>query len=439
MGTRSDSGGGAYTTPTEWKLWNQTKLSQSQFERLTAERLNAESKRLRDDVGTRVTSSRREVSQQFSTRIRDLQYWSTNLESKTSEVGTEIDALLQCQAQLQRMHHACGDPIAVVEQCLQLRERRSHVDRCLDEVQSSLHDELRTLRQGEMVLGRTVIEAAEQIRLLRSAKYQLDRDLADKGKASEIDSTTVGLADSVVGDGRTPRLLSDLVHSSQVNATVHFPWSTPGADLGGNDRNAGAITKANRQTTPTEWQSFTERNIQEASEQVHRSLQLRVTAMSVMQDIIRDTRSHANQVDQLFHDVIDRTRKALGALKSEHSAVCQQIQETEETASGLRAAIGAQDAPLGSAIQQLARRTARPNVEFCRDSVQNCLETRVDVVRTSLRQLQEKLSQADASLRRLRQSKFDLEQEIAVKEATLRIDAEHCMNALRRNMVLPQP
>lgn len=98
-----------------------------------------------------------------------------------------------------------ADPIAVVEQCLQLRERRSHVDRCLDEVQSSLHDELRTLRQGEMVLGRTVIEANEQIRLLRSAKFQLDRDLADKSKASEIDSTTAGLADSVVGDGRTPR------------------------------------------------------------------------------------------------------------------------------------------------------------------------------------------------------------------------------------------
>jgi CRP-like cAMP-binding protein len=53
---------------------------------------------------------RQQVSQQFSTRIRDLQYWSTNLESKTSEVGTEIDALLQCQAQLQRMHHACGGP-----------------------------------------------------------------------------------------------------------------------------------------------------------------------------------------------------------------------------------------------------------------------------------------------------------------------------------------
>jgi hypothetical protein len=50
-----------------------------------------------------------------------------------------------------------------------------------------------------------------------------------------------------------------------------------------------------------------------------------------------------------------------------------------------------------------------------------------------------KKKKADASLRRLRQSKFDLEQEIAVKEATLRIDAEHCMNALRRNMVLPQP
>ena len=63
MGTRSPSTDaiGAYTTPTEWKLWNQTKLSQSQLERLTAERLVAESKRLRDDVGNRVTSSRREV------------------------------------------------------------------------------------------------------------------------------------------------------------------------------------------------------------------------------------------------------------------------------------------------------------------------------------------------------------------------------------------
>lgn len=88
--------------------------------------------------------------------------------------------------------------------------------------------------------------------------------------------------------------------------------------------------------------------------------------MAVMQDIIRDTRSHAGQVDQLFHDIIDRTRKALTALRSEHAAVCQQIQETEETASDLRGAIGAQDAPLGSTIQQLARRTARPNVEFCR-------------------------------------------------------------------------
>ena len=79
------------------------------------------------------------------------------------------------------------------------------MDRCLDEVQSSLNEELRTLRQGEAILGRTVHQAVEQIRLLRSAKYQLDRDLADKSKASEIDATTAGLADSVVGDIRTPR------------------------------------------------------------------------------------------------------------------------------------------------------------------------------------------------------------------------------------------
>ena len=45
---------------------------------------------------------------QFSSRIRDLQYWRANLETKSSEVASEIDALIQCQAQLQRMHHACA-------------------------------------------------------------------------------------------------------------------------------------------------------------------------------------------------------------------------------------------------------------------------------------------------------------------------------------------
>lgn len=35
-------------------------------------------------------------------------------------------------------------------------------------------------------------------------------------------------------------------------------------------------------------------------------MQLRVNSQALMQDIIRDTRSQANQVDQLFHDVIDR-------------------------------------------------------------------------------------------------------------------------------------
>lgn len=78
-------------------------------------------------------------------------------------------------------------------------------------------------------------------------------------------------------------------------------------------------------------------------------------------------------------------------------------------------------------------------VQLGRDSVQDCLEVRVDVVRMSLRQLQDKLAQAEGSLRRLRQSKYDLEQEMGVKQSTLRIDNEHCMGALRRNMVLPTP
>lgn len=47
--------------------------------------------------------------------------------------------------------------------------------------------------------------------------------------------------------------------------------------------------------------------------------------------------------------------------------------------------------------------------------------------------------QAEASLRRLRQSKYDLEQAMQVKQSTLRIDGDQCMSALRRNMLPPHP
>ena len=49
-------------------------------------------------------------------------------------------------------------------------------------------------------------------------------------------------------------MLSDLVHPSHVNATAHFPWSSSQAEVSGTQRNESSIAKANRQTTPTEWQ-----------------------------------------------------------------------------------------------------------------------------------------------------------------------------------------
>jgi len=49
-------------------------------------------------------------------------------------------------------------------------------------------------------------------------------------------------------------MLSDLVHPSQVNGSVHFPWSSGQGEVSGTQRNESSIAKANRQTTPTEWQ-----------------------------------------------------------------------------------------------------------------------------------------------------------------------------------------
>ena len=52
-----------------------------------------------------------------------------------------------------------------------MREKRNGVDRCLDEAQSALQDELRTLKQGEFALNRTL--QGESIITIEYANYNV--------------------------------------------------------------------------------------------------------------------------------------------------------------------------------------------------------------------------------------------------------------------------
>lgn len=76
-------------------------------------------------------------------------------------------------------------------------------------------------------------------------------------------------------------------------------------------------------------------------------------------------------------------------------------------------------------------RLRRPNVEACRDPVQNRLVEEVHEITDTVDHLQHKLREAENALQALLRTKGALEQELSIKNNSLFIDRERCL-AMRK-------
>lgn len=77
-----------------------------------------------------------------------------------------------------------------------IREGRLGIDLVHDDVERELLKEATTIEGVQSLLHRTLEQANEQIRLLRSAKYFLDRDNEDKATALKIDKYCANLQET---------------------------------------------------------------------------------------------------------------------------------------------------------------------------------------------------------------------------------------------------
>jgi tektin-1 len=77
-----------------------------------------------------------------------------------------------------------------------IRKGRIGTDQVYDDVERELLKEAKTIEGVQSLLSRTLEQANEQIRLLRSAKYFLDRDNEDKDAALKTDKYCANLQET---------------------------------------------------------------------------------------------------------------------------------------------------------------------------------------------------------------------------------------------------
>ncbi|TRY87579.1 hypothetical protein DNTS_005972 [Danionella cerebrum] len=225
--------------PSDWKNANQEHFKSSEAKRKHSEKLTAECQRLIDE-----SNKTTELMQQNAQNRLEL-------EQKFEQMVQEVETLLIFKSRVEKALESCAEPLQVTGQCLMEREKRVAMDLVHDEVEEELLKEKEMLEGVMQLLQRTLEQINEQIRLIRSVKYYLDKDLQDKAHAERIDD-----------------FCSLLTNTSS------------GVD-GGNSsfKNDGAAV------TPEEWEGLCNMNISKAEKEKNNSLSLRALVDSLLLEI----------------------------------------------------------------------------------------------------------------------------------------------------------
>jgi tektin-1 len=382
----------------EWHTSNRLNYSSAEKERAAAERLRAECERLRKETDATTTRTQQDTAHKFSQRLRDVDFWKTELQCKLADNGKETELQLQRKEQLEQALVSTQFPLEVAQTCLGLREQRTAIDLVQDDVEVQLLKEVEVIQAVQDSLQKTLDHAVEQIRVMRSCKVRLEKDLRDKFGAHDIDNTCASLTEKH----------RDLTYSPE------------------------AVKIQTNSITPEQWASSTDSNIEKAEAECKASATLRGVIDSVLDQCARDIESQRAKVNLAFEKRTQEIADAKQTLEQHLEKVLKEIESMEKNIEELSKTAATKQGPMKLAHTRLELRTYRPNTELVRDPVQYGLVGEVDEISGSIQQLQARLADSEDALKGLIRCQLSLEEDIGIKSNSLNIEGQ-CV-ALRKQL-----
>nr|XP_060612812.1 tektin-1 isoform X2 [Anolis sagrei ordinatus] len=326
-------------------------------------------------------------------RLEEIGFWREQLREKLDHLAEETEALMDAEVRLRKGMEGIREPLLITQQCLLNRERRVGPDLVRDEAEKELQKEAEVLQGAEALMERTREQVLEQIRLNRSAKYTVEKDLADKEAALNIDTYCAAL------NNNTP----DIRYAQNV------------------------VKVEENSVSPEEWIDFSDANANKADRQRNNSKSLQVLVDRILAQVAADGRRQKAAADNALRERIKETKEAKRMLEEHLDKVMEQIGSQEKNITALRKAIVDKEGPAKVAQTRLEARTYRPNVELCRDTAHMRLMREVNEIERNICRLQEALAQAERELKGLLRRQLSLEEEIQVKANSIYIDEVLCL------------
>ncbi|NXL55832.1 TEKT1 protein, partial [Chordeiles acutipennis] len=378
--------------PSEWDISNKMQCASTESQKSRSERTTAESQRLLDEIEKTTQKTQSDVNKRIEQRREEIKFWKQELDNKLEQLVHETEVLLTFKTRLEKSLESCKEPLVIAQKCLLNRQKRPGIDLVHDEVEQELVKEAEVLQGVIALLGRTLEQTNEQIRLNRSAKYNLELDLKDKFTALMIDNYCASL----------------------INNTSDIRYTGLAVKTEGNF------------VSPEDWLDFSNINLEKADKQRNNSLALRALIDGILSQTANDMRKQHEMVNVAFRNRVKEVKDAKHKLETLLAMVLEETASQEKNIAALKKAIADKEGPVKVAQTCLEARNHRPNMELCYDTVQYRLISEVQEITKNI-QRQDTLAQAERELKGLSCRQLSLEAEIQLKENTLYIDEVLCM------------
>ncbi|XP_005951737.1 tektin-1 isoform X2 [Haplochromis burtoni] len=327
-------------------------------------------------------------------RVRDIQFLIKELQLKLEEVILETDALITLQSSVVKALEGTKEPLRVTVLCLEERMKRFPAERVEDEVERELLKEQEVLKGVASLLERTVEQMSEQIRLNRSAKYHLEKDLKEKSEAQHIDNSCVVMTTHSIGNLQ----LSTTKSTSLPSLTV----------------------------TPKQWENISDINIAKAEHQKTNSESMRALVQSVLEQTAADMQKQFQATTTAFQTHIQEIKSAKSQMEEKLPEILSEIFSQERLREDLQVAITENEHSLNLANTRLAMRLQRPGKEQCYDLAQAQLLTEIQHLTSHIKKLREETTQSQEQQRALVRCKLRMEEDVDMKASSLYIDEVIC-------------
>uniref|UniRef100_A0AC34QI13 Tektin n=1 Tax=Panagrolaimus sp. JU765 TaxID=591449 RepID=A0AC34QI13_9BILA len=348
------------------------------------------------EANNRAMRMQNQTTQQLVQRVKDLKYWSMEIDREVQDLREDNDDLQRYFRKLRTCAAITGDAMKCNEACVAVRRKRIHVD-ANDRVDSALAKEKDTVNDcmKQMREFNGIIE--KQIEINQESKNRLLRDFTLKQEAVSLDHKAAAVA----------------VDSKYMRR----PLETDNLEL----RDVGPLQ---RMSEYQEWVENTATNLNASAKARTRSRKIVSRLVATTRDLAQAMRQEAINVENTLKDSIRVWNEWRDSLQAQLNAKDKDIKTADAAIAEIDVSLKLKGSPLQVALARQSQRCLRPGIELCNDKAQHALQAELNNLKSSMLSLEHQLDKAKDSRRKLDADRYRLQRKLEICQQNVAVDYE---------------